>query len=129
VIDQYAAYEAVPGVKLNGALTAGENIADIGGVKLGFKAYQDWRAAQAPRPPAKVEGMTDDQMYFVAYGQSWCAKIRPETLEPQARSSPHWRPGGRVNGVVVDEPGFAAAFSCREGSPMRPPASQSCSVW
>jgi predicted metalloendopeptidase len=127
VIDQYAQYEAVPGVKLNGQLTAGENIADIGGVKLGFRAYQDWRAAQSPKPPAQVDGISDDQMYFVAYAQSWCAKTRPQVLEMMAHANPHSPPRWRVNGVVVDEPGFAAAFSCPVGSPMRP--ARSCSVW
>jgi predicted metalloendopeptidase len=127
VIDQYGGYEAVPGVKLNGKLTAGENIADIGGVKLGFEAYRTWRAQQAAPPPAVVDGLTDDQLYFLAYGQSWCTKLTPQVLELQARSNPHSPPRWRVNGVVVDEPGFAAAFQCKAGTPMNPGAS--CTVW
>jgi predicted metalloendopeptidase len=127
VVKQYGKYEAVPGVKLNGALTAGENIADIGGVKLGFQAYQAWRAKQATPPPAKVGAYTDDQLYFLAYAQSWCAKETPEALETQAHTNPHSPPQWRVNGVIADQPGFAAAFACKVGTPMAP--KNACAVW
>jgi putative endopeptidase len=127
VVDQYAAYEAVPGVKLNGKLTAGENIADVGGVKLGFKAYQAWRSAQSVRPPTEVDGFSDDQLYFMSYAQSWCSKLTPEILQVMAHSNPHSPPEWRVKGVVVDQPGFADAFQCRAGAPMRP--EKSCTVW
>jgi predicted metalloendopeptidase len=127
VQDQYSKYEAVPGVHLNGELTSGENIADIGGVKLAFRAYHDWRAAQQTPPPAKVGGYTDDQLYFLAYAQSWCMKTAPETLENQAHTNPHSPPMWRVNGVIVDQPGFGPAFSCKVGTPMNP--GNACSVW
>ena len=127
VIDQYGGYEAVPKVKLNGALTAGENIADIGGVKLGFAAYQAWKKAQAEAPQPKVDAYTDDQLYFLAYGQSWCQKDTPERLETQAHSNPHSPPKWRVNGVIVNQPGFGAAFKCAAGTPMNP--GKTCAVW
>lgn len=127
VVDQFAKYEAVPGIKLNGKLTAGENIADIGGVKLGLKAYQAWKAKQASPPPATVEGKSDVQLYFLSYAQSWCEKTTPELLEVMANANPHSPPRWRVNGVVVDEPAFAEAFQCKLGAPMRP--EHTCSVW
>jgi putative endopeptidase len=127
VIDQYDKYEALPGVHLNGANSAGENIADIGGVKIGYEAYKAWRAKQTPPPPATVDGMSDDQMYFLSYGQSWCMALRPERLETIAHSDEHSPPQWRVNGVIVDEPGFAEAFKCPVGRPMNP--GNSCSVW
>jgi predicted metalloendopeptidase len=127
VVDQYAQYEAVPGVKLNGKLTAGENIADIGGVKLGFLAYRAWRAKQKTPPPAVVDGYTDEQLYFLAYAQSWCAKVTPERLENMAHTNPHSPPMWRVNGVIVDQPGFAEAFQCKAGTPMHP--GKTCVVW
>jgi predicted metalloendopeptidase len=127
VVDQYAQYEAVPGVKLNGKLTSGENIADIGGVKIAYRAYHAWRAAQKNPPPAEVEGLTDDQLYFLAYGQSWCAKINPESLETMAHTNPHSPPKWRVNGVVVDQPGFADAYKCAKNAPMNP--EKKCAVW
>jgi predicted metalloendopeptidase len=127
VVDQYAKYEAVPGITLNGKLTAGENIADIGGVKLGFVAYQGWKTRQSPPPPAQVEGFTDEQLYFLAYGQSWCSKDTTERLETMARSNPHSPPRWRANGVVVNLPAFAAAFQCKAGAAMNP--GKVCEVW
>lgn len=127
VVDQYAQYEAVPNVKLDGELTAGENIADIGGVKLGYQGYVAWRAAQTRKPPAKVDGYTDDQLYFLSYGQSWCDKQTDQALETAAHSNPHSPAKWRVNGVIVNQPGFAPAFGCKAGSPMAP--AKTCSVW
>jgi putative endopeptidase len=127
VVDQYARYEAVPGVRLDGKLTAGENIADNGGVKLAYQAYQAWKSQQKPPPQQLIEGYTDDQLYFMAYGQSWCDKMTPEMLETRAHSNPHSPPMWRVNGVIVNQPGFGAAFKCAAGTPMNP--GKQCSVW
>ncbi len=127
VVDQYSQYEAVPKVKLDGKLTAGENIADNGGVKIAFQAYQSWKLQQQTPPPAVVEGLSDDQLYFVAYGQSWCEKATPERLETMAHSNPHSPPLWRVNGVIVNQPGFATAFKCAKGTPMNP--GNACAVW
>jgi predicted metalloendopeptidase len=127
VVEQYGAYEAVPGVKLDGKLTAGENIADIGGVKIAFLAYQAFRAHASSPPPAQVEGLSDEQLYFLAYAQSWCAKLTPELLETMAHTNPHSPPRYRVNGVVVDQPGFAAAYGCAVGTPMNP--GHACEIW
>ncbi len=127
IIDQYANYEAVPGVHLDGKLTAGENIADNGGVKLAYEAYKAYRSRLQPPPPHEVEGFTDDQLYYLAYGQSWCDKATPESLETSAHINPHSPPKWRVDGVIVNQPGFASAFKCAAGTPMNP--GTSCSVW
>ncbi|TMQ04727.1 MAG: M13 family metallopeptidase [Deltaproteobacteria bacterium] len=127
VIDQYAHYEAVPGVHLDGKLTAGENIADNGGVKIAYQAYQTWKAQHKPPPPPAVDGYTDDQLYFLAYAQSWCDKMTPEVLETRAHSNPHSPPMWRVNGVIVNQPGFGPAFQCAAGTPMNP--GKPCAVW
>ena len=127
MVDQYARYEAVPKVKLDGKLTLGENIADNGGVKLAYQAYQAWKAQQKPAPPATVDGYTDDQLYFLAYAQSWCDKATPEVLETRAHANPHSPPMWRVNGVIVNQPGFGPAFKCAAGAPMNP--GKSCGVW
>jgi putative endopeptidase len=123
--DQYAQYEAVPGVKLDGKLTSGENIADNGGVKLAYEAYKTWRAGHAA--PREVDGFTDDQLYFLGYAQSWCEKITPEQLETMAHSNPHSPAMWRVNGVIVNQPGFGPAFKCAAGTAMNP--GKSCGVW
>jgi predicted metalloendopeptidase len=125
VVDQYSQYEAVPGVHLDGKLTAGENIADNGGVKLAYEAYKAWRDGK--NVPREVEGYSDDQLYYLAYAQSWCEKVTPELLETMAHSNPHSPPMWRVNGVIANQPGFGAAFSCKAGTPMNP--GKQCSVW
>src|SRR4029078_5308632 len=78
VVDQYSGYEAVPGVRLNGELTAGENIADIGGLKLGFNP--DPAAQKASLTRVVADGYSEDQLFYLAYAQGWCEKVRPEVL-------------------------------------------------
>ncbi len=125
VADQYSAYEALPGVKLNGELTLGENIADIGGVKLALSAYRDLAKSESQHLTA--EGYDEAQLFFLAFGQSWCEKARPEFLELLVKTNPHSPPRFRVNGVLQDVPAFAEAFACGEGSVMRP--AKVCAVW
>ncbi len=127
IIDQYSQYEAVPGVHLDGKLTAGENIADNGGVKLGYQAYQAWKTAQKTPVQTDIDGYSDDQLYFLAYAQSWCEKITPEELETMAHSNPHSPAKWRVDGVIVNQPGFGAAWKCAAGTPMNP--GKQCAVW
>ena len=126
VQDQYSHYEAVPGVKLDGALTSGENIADIGGLKLGLIALQAWQKDH-PEERRTVGGFSDEQLFFVAYAQSWCTKETPEVLELHAHSDRHSPPNWRVNGPMADVPAFASAFQCKAGTPMN--TGKVCSVW
>ncbi len=125
--DQYSKYEAVPKVHLDGKLTSGENIADNGGVKLAYEAYKAWRSKQTTPVQKDVEGISDDQLFFLGYGQSWCMKVTPESMVTRAHTDPHSPAQWRVNGVIVNQPGFAAAFNCKAGSPMAP--AKNCSVW
>jgi endothelin-converting enzyme/putative endopeptidase len=120
--DQYSAYETVPGVRLDGELTLGENIADLGGVKLGLMAY---RASGAHERFA--DSFTPDQEFFVAYAQLWCANFRDQELATLARTDPHSPPKFRVNGVVRNLLEFGEAFHCAAGSPMAPV--DRCEVW
>jgi putative endopeptidase len=123
---QYSQYEAVPGVKLNGELTSGENIADIGGVKLGYAALMAWKKAH-PELERSVPGFTDEKLFFLAYAQGWCSKETPQFDEMLARTNPHSPPRWRVNGPMVDNPTFAVAYACEAGAPMNP--GKACSVW
>src|SRR4029077_16107596 len=125
IADQYTKYEAVPGVHLNGKLTSGENIADNGGVKIAYEAYKAWRKDK--QIPRDVEGYSDDQLYYLAYGQSWCDKMTPRMLTTIAHSNPHSTAKSRINGVIVNQPGFASAFKCAAGTPMN--TGKQCSVW
>lgn len=125
VTSQYAAYEVLPGLKVNGELTLGENIADMGGLKLAFMAYRNSRKGAASMTVA--DGFTEDQQFFLAAGQSWCAKGRDEYMSMLVQTNEHAPPKFRVNGTVSSMPEFAQAFSCAEGTPMRP--KKACSVW
>ena len=75
----------------------------------------------------QVDGYTDDQLYYLSYAQSWCEKVTPELLETMAHSNPHSPPMWRVNGVIVNQPGFGPAFKCAAGTPMNP--GKQCGVW
>ena len=126
VQDQYSQYDAVPGVKLNGALSSGENIADIGGIKLGLMALESWQKAH-PEEERNVSGYDDRQLFFLAYAQSWCSKETPASAELQAHSDPHSPPRWRVNGPMGDTPTFAKAFQCKPTAALA--SGKACSVW
>ena len=124
VARQYDRYVAVDDVHLNGRLTLGENIGDIGGLKLMIAALRTKRQGQRP---AEVGGFNDEQQAFIAFAQVWCTNYRPEAVRTQALTNPHSTAQWRVNGPVSDNPAFAAAFRCAKGAPMAPP--DRCTVW
>ena len=125
VENQYAAYEPLPGVKLNGKLTLGENIADLGGLTLAFRAFQ---AIRADAKVVKVaEGFTEAQQFFLGNAQAWCSKIREPFARMLATTDPHSPPRFRVNGPMTNIPAFAEAFQCKKGSKMNP--DNQCLVW
>jgi putative endopeptidase len=125
VVDQYSAYEALPGVHINGKLTLGENLADIGGVKLAFRAYRALRKGAEERLLA--DGFDEDQQFFLSWGQSQCTKWREERVRTLLQTDPHSLQQFRVNGSVSNIPEFASAFSCAEGKALNP--KQRCDVW
>ncbi len=125
VADQYSGYEVLPGVKLNGKLTLGENIADVGGMKLAFRAYRSMRASSPTEQVA--DGFDEDQQFFLATGQLWCAKYREQETRRLAQIDPHSHPRYRVNGPMSQLPEFAQAFHCQKGAKMI--ATSPCSVW
>ena len=126
VDDLYSGYEIEPGVKVNGKLTLGENIADIGGVKQAYASYKLWEKRHG-QPKPMVEGLTNDQLFFVAYGQVWCSLTTPEQARLRITTDSHSPARFRVNGPVSNNPDFAEAFSCKPGTPMRP--ENRCEVW
>lgn len=126
VDDLYSSYEIEPGAKVNGKLTLGENIADIGGVKQAFAAYKIWESRHGI-PEPMVEGLSNEQLFFVAYGQVWCSLTTPEQARLRLTTDSHSPSRFRVNGPVSNNPDFARAFSCEKGQPMHP--AESCEVW
>ena len=125
VADQYSSFEALPKQYVNGKLTLGENIADLGGVKMAFKAYRSLRK-DAPKVYV-ADGFDEDQQFFLAVGQAWCSKDRPAEVQRRLTVDSHSPPKFRVYGALRNLPEFATAFKCAAGTPMKPQAS--CNVW
>jgi endothelin-converting enzyme/putative endopeptidase len=126
VADQYGRYEIEPGVKVNGKLTLGENIADVAGLKQSWTAYQGWARRHGGAGPT-VDGLTADQLFFVAHAQAWCTLIAPEEARLRLTTDPHSPSVFRVIGPIADHPAFGAAFRCPAGAPMNPV--DKCLVW
>jgi predicted metalloendopeptidase len=122
----YSAFEVEPGVKVQGDLTLGENIADLGGLKEAYVAFKAWEARHG-NPPAAVPGLTNDQLLFVAFGQVWCSVASPEFLRQQVTTDSHSPGQFRATGPPMHTLAFAEAFHCPAGSTMRP--AQQCTVW
>ena len=125
VVEQYNQYEVFGGGKLNGANTVGENIADIGGVKLALAGY---RALRAPAADTVVaDGFTEDQQFFLGFGQAWCSKMRPDFEKLMATVDVHSPGKWRVNGALQATPEFKTAFRCKANAKMVP--QKQCVVW
>ncbi|MEQ1504765.1 MAG: M13 family metallopeptidase [Myxococcota bacterium] len=122
---QYDGYEAAPGLHLSGELTLGENIADLGGLRISYRAYQQWVTENAPEP--SVAGLTANQLFFVSHAQAWCSAASPEIMQMLVATDEHSPAKFRVNGPVSNLPEFAEAFQCAEGTPMR--TANRCEVW
>jgi putative endopeptidase len=126
VREQYDSYIVTEDVHLNGALTLGENVADLGGEILAYMAWQDKTKGMNLEP---LDGLTPEQRFFIGYAQWDCANERPEDLRLRATIDPHSNAVNRINGVVVNMPEYTRAFGCRLGQPMVKPADKVCKVW
>jgi putative endopeptidase len=124
VSDQYSQYTVVDEVKINGKLTMGEDIADLGGT---FIAYLAWKAATKGQDLTPIEGFTPDQRFFIGMAQWACSNERPENLRANAITDPHSPGEYRINGVVSNMPEFRSAFACKVGQPMV--REKACKVW
>jgi putative endopeptidase len=124
VVDQYSHYVVVDDIKINSKLSEGEDLADLGGLVLGWMAWQAETANQRLKP---VDGLNSDQRFFVGYAQWACENSRPENLRANALIDPHSPGKYRVNGLMVNMPEFQNAFSCKAGQPMV--SAKRCRVW
>jgi endothelin-converting enzyme/putative endopeptidase len=126
VDDQYSGYVSVEDVHVNGKLTLGENVADLGGEIL---AYIAWKDATKDKNLQPIDGLTPEQRFFVGFAQWDCANERPEDMRVRALTDPHSPARYRINGVVVNMPEFSQAFSCKPGQPMVKPPADLCRIW
>jgi endothelin-converting enzyme/putative endopeptidase len=124
---QYDDYRAIDELFVKGDLTLGENVADLGGLKLAHAAMLDWYAKEAKA--ADASRFTPSQQFFLGFAQSWCTKVRPEQARLRALTDPHAPPYWRVNGPLGNLDAFQQAFSCPADAPMVRAGAKRCDVW
>jgi predicted metalloendopeptidase len=127
IVAQYSAYEPLPGLHVNGELTQGENIADIGGVKIAYTALQKAIAKKGPQP--KIDGFTPEQRFFLGFAQIWRNNQRDEDLKLRLNTDPHSPGRFRTIGPLSNLDEFKKAFNIPDGSPMVRPADQRVNIW
>jgi len=126
LVQQFNGYEALPGVKVNGKLTLGENIADLGGLAT---AYDAMHAATHGTPDPMIDGMTRDQRFFLNWATVWRDKMTPDYKKVLVATNPHAPAEFRAIGAPSNLPAFAQAFQCKAGDPMVRAADRKVVIW
>jgi putative endopeptidase len=126
VQQQFDSYVVLDSLHVNGKLTLGEDIADLGGLKIAYEALE--RSFSGKRPAA-IDGFTPEQRFFLSWAQVWRTKARPEAERQQVLTDPHAPAHWRVNGPLANMPEFAKAFGCKGGELMVRPDSLRPQIW
>jgi endothelin-converting enzyme/putative endopeptidase len=124
---QFDAYEPVPGTHINGKLTMGENLGDLGGLEAAYAAWRRYVAQHGE--PKVIDGMTGDQRFFIAYAQSWQDKTREGAQRQRLLTDPHSPARYRVNGIVRNVDAWYAAFDIKPGDALYLPPEQRVHIW
>ena len=127
IVKQFDSYVAIDDLHVNGALTTGENIADLGGLKIAYAALQN--ALKEKPAPAKIDGFTPAQRFFLSWAAVWRTNQRPETTRLYVQTDPHSPAKFRVMGPLSNLDEFAGAFAIPEGSPMRRAKAERVEIW
>ncbi|HEX6867076.1 MAG TPA: M13-type metalloendopeptidase [Caulobacteraceae bacterium] len=123
---QYSAMEPLPGMKVNGELTMGENIADLGGLLMALDAY---KASLKGRPAPIIDGLTGEQRVFLGWAQVWRGKYRDDALKQLLASDPHSPNMARVNGPVRNIDAWYEAFNVKPGDALYLPPEERVRLW
>jgi len=127
VVKQFDAFEPLPGLHINGKTTLGENLADLGGLKIAFDAY---KLSQQGKPPVGlIEGFTPEQRFFLGYAETWRLKHREEALRARLMTDVHSPAKYRILGPLANMTEFYEAFGCKDGDAMKRPEKERPSVW
>ena len=126
LVAQYEAFPVLDSLRVDGRLSLGENIADLGGVTLSYHALQ---RSLAGKPRTLVDGFTPEQRFFLSWAQNWRENVRPQALRSQLRTDPHAPARLRVLGPLSNLPEFAAAFGCRPGDAMVRGEGERVRIW
>ena len=127
VASQFDSYTVLDSVHVNGKLTLGENLADLGGLSISYAALE--KALADKGRPANIDGFTPEQRFFLAWAQIWRSNTTPEAARLRINTDPHSPGEWRTNGPVSNMPQFAAAFGCKPGEPMVRPESVRPVIW
>ncbi len=126
LVAQYSAMEALPGLKVNGELTLGENIGDLTGVTISHRAYE---LSLGGKPAPVIDGMKGDERFFSGWVQAWRAKYRDDALRQQVLSNPHAPDMMRGNGPLPNVAAFYTTFGVKEGDKMWLAPDQRVKIW
>ena len=126
VVDQWNKLSPLPGVHENGQLVQGEEIADLGGMTIAYKAFEKW---QAHHPRRTIDGFSPEQRFFMGWAQVWASQDRAASVALRAKTDVHGFDKFRVNQTVANLPGFAQAFFCKLNDPMYIPPKDRCQIW
>jgi putative endopeptidase len=123
---QYDGFTVLPGLNVNGRLTLGENIGDLGGLSVALEAY---RISLGGKPAPVLDGTTGEQRFFLSWAQAWRNLMRDERLRNQVMSDPHSPPRFRVNGVVRNMDAWYTAFDVKPGDKLYLPPEERVHIW
>ncbi|HEY0382928.1 MAG TPA: M13 family metallopeptidase [Candidatus Elarobacter sp.] len=126
VTKQYGRMEAAPGVLQNGPLVTGESIADLGGLRIAYNAYE---RSLAGKPRRTINGYTPEQRFFLAFATVWAENDTPELARFLGQSNEHPVARNRVIGTLINMPEFAKAFGCTARDKMVKPVAMLCRIW
>ncbi len=125
ISDQFSGYEVQPGLFMDGKLTLGENIADLGGLTVAYDAFL--KSLEGKPRPADIDGFTAEQRFFLGWAQVWAVKATKEFEKLQVTTDSHAIARWRVNGPMSNMPQFAKAFGCKGKQPMV--RENTCLIW
>jgi len=126
IVEQFNQYNPVDSLHINGELTQGENIADLGGIIMGYQAFQKTRQYQDKQ---MIANLTPDQRFFLGFALAWMVNMRPEAIANQVRSDEHSPASFRVIGTLSNMPEFYQAFGVKKGDKMWRPEDKIVRIW
>lgn len=126
VVNQYNQFTVLDSIKVNGQLTLGENIADLGGITL---AYEAFKLTEQGKSNQKIDGLTPDQRFFMSYANIWRIKDRPEQLRLRITTDPHSPEMARINVPLSNFEPFYEAFQVKEGDKMYRKPEDRAKIW
>jgi putative endopeptidase len=126
VIDLYNTFTVLDSLHINGALTNGENIADIGGLAIAYDAFKLTKQGQ---DTTKIDGLTPDQRFFLSFAQIWKIRMKDELMRTIINTNPHSPSMWRVNGAVMNCSPFYTAFNVQPGDKMYRADSARIKIW